>query len=91
VHGQQAVGHHQYPRPERSVRFDWLINPSRLARNATRSMLDVSLFYQTRMPASYREMDGFGVHAFRLVNAQGQQIFAKSPLCAPMTIEHETH
>src|SRR6202158_5361826 len=29
------------------------------------------------MPASYREMDGFGVHAFRLVNAQGQQIFAK--------------
>jgi catalase len=34
--------------------------------------------YQDRgMPASYREMDGWGVHAFRLVNAQGQQIFAK--------------
>jgi catalase len=29
------------------------------------------------MPASYRTMDGFGVHAFRLVNAQGQQVFAK--------------
>ena len=29
------------------------------------------------MPASYREMDGYGVHAFRLVNAKGQQIFAK--------------
>jgi catalase len=29
------------------------------------------------MPASYREMDGWGVHAFRLVNAKGQQIFAK--------------
>jgi catalase len=29
------------------------------------------------MPASYREMDGYGVHAFRLINAQGQQIFAK--------------
>jgi catalase len=28
-------------------------------------------------PASYRMMDGFGVHAFRLVNAQGQQVFAK--------------
>src|SRR3984893_14963546 len=29
------------------------------------------------MPESYREMDGCGVHAFRLVNTQGQQIFAK--------------
>ncbi len=29
------------------------------------------------MPDSYRHMDGFGVHAFRLVNAQGQEIFAK--------------
>ncbi len=29
------------------------------------------------MPASYRTMDGYGVHAFRLVNAQGQQVFAK--------------
>lgn len=29
------------------------------------------------MPESYREMDGFGVHAFRLVNAKGEQVFAK--------------
>lgn len=29
------------------------------------------------MPASYRTMDGFGVHAFRLVNGKGEQIFAK--------------
>src|ERR1700738_3164914 len=29
------------------------------------------------MPASYREMDGFGVHAFRLVNSKGEVIFAK--------------
>lgn len=43
-----------------------------------------STFMLTRMytdmygqPASYRMMDGFGVHAFRLVNAQGQQVFAK--------------
>jgi catalase len=28
-------------------------------------------------PVSYRMMDGFGVHAFRLVNAGGQQVFAK--------------
>ena len=35
------------------------------------------LYSNQGMPASYREMDGFGVHAFRLVNAQGQQIFAK--------------
>jgi catalase len=35
------------------------------------------LYTDQGMPASYREMDGFGVHAFRLVNTQGQQIFAK--------------
>ena len=35
------------------------------------------LYSRQGMPASYREMDGFGVHAFRLVNAQGQQVFAK--------------
>src|ERR1700692_2821015 len=35
------------------------------------------LYSPQGMPASYREMDGFGVHAFRLVNAKGQQIFAK--------------
>ncbi len=35
------------------------------------------LYSDQGMPASYRTMDGFGVHAFRLVNAQGQQIFAK--------------
>ncbi|MDR3538955.1 MAG: catalase [Acetobacteraceae bacterium] len=35
------------------------------------------LYSDQGMPASYRNMDGFGVHAFRLVNAQGQQIFAK--------------
>jgi catalase len=35
------------------------------------------LYSDQGMPASYREMDGWGVHAFRLVNAQGQQIFAK--------------
>lgn len=29
------------------------------------------------MPASYRTMDGHGVHAFRLVNAKGEQVFAK--------------
>jgi catalase len=29
------------------------------------------------MPASYRTMDGFGVHAFRLVNSQGETIFGK--------------
>ena len=29
------------------------------------------------MPASYRTMDGYGVHAFRLVNNGGEAIFAK--------------
>src|ERR1700730_11438879 len=29
------------------------------------------------MPASYRTMDGYGVHAFRLVNSKGEVIFAK--------------
>ncbi|MET3712326.1 catalase [Sphingomonas trueperi] len=29
------------------------------------------------MPINYRMMDGYGVHAFRLVNAQGKQVFAK--------------
>lgn len=29
------------------------------------------------MPASFRTMDGHGVHAFRLVNAKGEQVFAK--------------
>ena len=29
------------------------------------------------MPASYRMMDGYGVHAFRLVNKDGDVIFAK--------------
>ena len=35
------------------------------------------LYSDIGMPASYREMNGYGVHAFRLVNAQGQQVFAK--------------
>jgi catalase len=35
------------------------------------------LYSDIGMPESYREMDGYGVHAFRLVNAQGQQVFAK--------------
>ncbi|PJG47151.1 hypothetical protein CAF53_02025 [Sphingobium sp. LB126] len=30
------------------------------------------------MPKSYRTMDGFGVHAFRLVNKDGKTVFAKS-------------
>ena len=29
------------------------------------------------MPKSYRMMDGCGVHAFRLVNKDGQIVFAK--------------
>jgi catalase len=29
------------------------------------------------MPASYRTMDGYGVHAFRLVNSRGEVIFGK--------------
>src|ERR1700682_6054952 len=29
------------------------------------------------MPASYRTMDGYGVHAFRLVNSKGDVVFAK--------------
>jgi len=29
------------------------------------------------MPASYRTMDGWGVHAFRLVNSIGETVFAK--------------
>jgi catalase len=29
------------------------------------------------MPASYRMMDGFGVHAFRLVNSKGETVFGK--------------
>jgi len=29
------------------------------------------------MPASYRTMDGHGVHAFRLVNSEGKTVFAK--------------
>jgi catalase len=29
------------------------------------------------MPASYRMMDGYGVHAFRLVNSQGDVVFGK--------------
>jgi catalase len=29
------------------------------------------------MPASYRMMDGYGVHAFRLVNGKGEVVFAK--------------
>ena len=35
------------------------------------------LYSPQGMPTSYREMDGYGVHAFRLVNAQGQQVFGK--------------
>src|SRR6202051_1502285 len=35
------------------------------------------LYSDIGMPVSYREMDGYGIHAFRLVNAQGQQVFAK--------------
>jgi catalase len=35
------------------------------------------LYSDLGTPASYREMDGFGVHAFRLVNAKGEPVFAK--------------
>jgi catalase len=35
------------------------------------------VFSNLGTPASYRTMDGNGVHAFKLVNAQGKTIFAK--------------
>jgi catalase len=35
------------------------------------------LYSDLGTPASYREMDGFGVHAFRLVNAKSDVVFAK--------------
>ncbi|HAV81862.1 MAG TPA: catalase, partial [Erythrobacter sp.] len=35
------------------------------------------LYTNLGTPASYREMDGNGVHAFRLVNDEGEQVFAK--------------
>jgi catalase len=37
----------------------------------------VHVYSNLGTPASYRTMDGNGVHAFKLVNAQGQTIFAK--------------
>lgn len=35
------------------------------------------LYSNLGTPASYRTMDGNGVHAFKLVNAQGETVFAK--------------
>src|ERR1700761_2773327 len=35
------------------------------------------LYSNEGMPDSYRDMDGFGVHAFKLVNAQGQVHYVK--------------
>jgi len=35
------------------------------------------LYTNLGTPASYREMDGNGVHAFRLVNDEAEQVFAK--------------
>jgi catalase len=35
------------------------------------------LYTDAGMPASYRHMDGFGVHAFKFVNAQGQVHYVK--------------
>ncbi len=35
------------------------------------------LYSDLGTPASYREMDGFGVHAFKFVNAKGEVVFAK--------------
>lgn len=52
--------------------FDFFANVPESTYMLTRMYTD--LYGQ---PASYREMDGYGVHAFRLVNAQGQQVFAK--------------
>ncbi|MDO6412998.1 catalase [Sphingomonas sp. BIUV-7] len=37
----------------------------------------VHVYSNLGTPASYRTMDGNGVHAFKLVNAQGQTVFAK--------------
>ncbi len=39
----------------------------------------LTMLYTDRlgMPKSYRTMDGFGVHAFRLVNKDGKAVFAK--------------
>jgi catalase len=47
------------------------------SRSPEATAMLTQLYTDQKMVHSYREMDGFGVHAFRLVNAQGQQIFAK--------------
>ena len=35
------------------------------------------LFSDDGTPATYREMDGFGVHAFKWINAAGKQTYVK--------------
>jgi len=47
--------------------------------NVPESTHELTMLYTDSigMPKSYRTMDGWGVHAFRLVNKDGQTVFAK--------------
>jgi catalase len=35
------------------------------------------MYLDSGTPQNYRQMDGYGVHAFRWVNAQGKVVFVK--------------
>jgi catalase len=73
VHAAKPEPHHQMP--QASAAHDTFWDFVSLMPESTHMLL--WLMSDRAIPRSYRMMQGFGVHTFRLVNAEGESRFAK--------------
>ncbi|UJL47164.1 catalase [Virgibacillus sp. NKC19-16] len=73
VHAVKPEPHHEMPQAATAhdTFWDWIANNQESAHMVMWAMSDRAI------PRSYRMMEGFGVHTFRLVNEQGQAFFVK--------------
>jgi catalase len=73
VHSIKPEQHHQMP--QASAAHDTFWDFASLTPESTHTLLWVTS--PRGLPRSYRMMDGFGVHTFRFVNAEGRGTFVK--------------
>ncbi|MFD2366608.1 catalase [Pseudoduganella sp. GCM10020061] len=73
VHAAKPEPHHQMPQASTAHDTFWDF-VSLMPESAHMLMWAMS---DRAIPRSYRTMQGFGVHTFRLVNAEGQSVFCK--------------